>query len=81
MHDTLDLMVGFGVLMGLYWLYVVVQYFRKKDPLSHRFTLLGGIAVAIMGVFTIKVESSFEPVMPKYMISENHGYASVVYST
>ncbi|MGE9811545.1 cytochrome ubiquinol oxidase subunit I, partial [Ferroplasma acidiphilum] len=53
-HDTLDLMVGFGVLMGLYWLYVVVQYFRKKDPLSHRFTLLGGIVVAIMGVFTME---------------------------
>ena len=53
-HDTLDLMVGFGVLMGLYWLYIVVQYFRKKDPLSQRFTLLGGIAVAIMGVFTME---------------------------
>jgi|GEM_PF-351204 len=53
-HDTLDLMVGFGVLMGLYWLFVVIQYFRKKDPLSNRFTLLSGIAVAIMGVFTME---------------------------
>ena len=53
-HDTLDLMVGFGVLMGFYWLYVVVQYFRKKDPLSNKLTLLGGIVVAIMGVFTME---------------------------
>ena len=53
-HDTLDLMVGFGVLMGFYWLYVVIQYFRKKDPLSNRLTLLGGIVVAIMGVFTME---------------------------
>jgi cytochrome d ubiquinol oxidase subunit I len=53
-HDTLDLMVGFGVLMGLYWLFVVIQYFRKKDPLSNKFTLLSGIAVAIMGVFTME---------------------------
>ncbi|MEM0139730.1 MAG: cytochrome ubiquinol oxidase subunit I [Ferroplasma sp.] len=53
-HDTLDLMVGFGVLMGLYWLFVVFQYFRKKDPMGDRLTLLGGIAVAILGVFTME---------------------------
>ena len=53
-HDTLDLMVGFGVLMGFFWLYVVVQYFRKKDPLSQKHTLIGGLVVAVMGVFTME---------------------------
>jgi cytochrome d ubiquinol oxidase subunit I len=53
-HDTLDLMVGFGVLMGFYWLYVVIQYFRKKDPLSDKKTLIAGIFFAAMGIFTME---------------------------
>ncbi len=53
-HDALDLMVGFGVLMGLFWLYVVFQYFRKKDPLSQKHTLIGGMVIAILGVFTME---------------------------
>jgi len=53
-HDFLDLMVGFGVLMGFYWLYVVVQYFRKKDPLGDKKTLIAGIFFAAMGIFTME---------------------------
>ncbi len=53
-HDTLDLMVGFGVLMGFYWLYVVIQYFRRKDPLSNKKTLIAGILFAAMGIFTME---------------------------
>ncbi len=53
-HDALDLMVGFGVLMGLFWLYVVFQYFRKKDPLSQKHTLIGGMVVSFLGVLTME---------------------------
>ncbi|AAT43194.1 cytochrome ubiquinol oxidase subunit I [Picrophilus oshimae] len=53
-HDTLDLMVGFGILMGFFWLIVVIMYFMKKDPLSRPLILKLTMAVAVLGVLTME---------------------------
>ena len=54
-HDLFDLMVGFGTLIGLYWLYVVVQYFRKKDPLNQKLTLYGMMFFGVIAVITMEL--------------------------
>ncbi len=53
-HDFLDLMVGFGVLIGFFWLYVVIQYFRKKDPLNSKLTLKAMMAFGVIAVYTME---------------------------
>ncbi len=53
-HDFLDLMVGAGVLIGLFWLYVVIQYFRKKNPMNDKKTLWATILFGIIAVLTME---------------------------
>ncbi|AAT43449.1 cytochrome ubiquinol oxidase subunit I [Picrophilus oshimae DSM 9789] len=53
-HDTLDLMVGFGLLMGFFWLIVVIMYFMKKDPLNKRSVLKALMFFSGMAVYTME---------------------------
>ena len=53
-HDTLDLMVGFGVLMGLFWLGVLILKIMKKDIFKIKWVLYGFIALGFLGMFTME---------------------------
>ena len=53
-HDTLDLMVGFGVLMGLFWLGILILKIIKKDIFKIKWVLYGFIALGFLGMFTME---------------------------
>ena len=53
-HSTLDLMVGFGLLMGLFWFIVLVLRIMKKDIFKMKSILYGFIALGFLGMFTME---------------------------
>ncbi|WMT51778.1 MAG: cytochrome ubiquinol oxidase subunit I [Ferroplasma sp.] len=53
-HDTLDLMVGFGLLMGLFWFIVLVLRLMKKDIFNMKWVLYGFIGMGFLGMFTME---------------------------
>jgi cytochrome d ubiquinol oxidase subunit I len=53
-HSTLDLMVGFGLLMGLFWFIVLVLKIMKKDIFKIKAILYGFIALGFLGIFTME---------------------------
>ena len=53
-HITLDLMVGFGVLMGLFWFIVLVLKVMKKDIFNMKWILYSFIGMGFLGMFTME---------------------------
>ncbi len=53
-HITLDLMVGFGLLMGLFWFIALVLRIMKKDIFKMKSILYGFIALGFLGMFTME---------------------------
>jgi len=53
-HVTLDLMVGFGVLIGLFWLVFLILRVLKKKVYDMKWILYSFIAIGFLAMFTME---------------------------
>jgi len=53
-HDLLDLMVGFGVLMGFFWLVFLILRLLKKNVYNMKWVLYSFIVLGALGMFTME---------------------------